>query len=797
MCVRRAGHPVSGRKLHILFPRSAATAMAKRKAAQVPERPTKAAKSASVEVVQNMLASGTDSGVNANYNSMISSAITTVMSHPIFETLACAPALGIDEGGFKEAYNDSARKRAMKNDNKYEASCNFLMCSMFWSVDKNVPRSLGRVRRFGASLFPDGRAPGLSTVLVVVLDSKDKDPMLSYGANKLISPLEVPHALWLRAEEQIESGASEETLRSYVTCFRSVSLRFDVFTCYTKTIFEAVFLRDQFVKTDTELERTVCQRIHEVLVVKAELEKAANKKLSIKGVQEQYEKNVNLRLGVQVVTDSFIEQAITVYNKLLSVPACSEIISKFEDAHGTHHSLNNITTLSGLVYRVGRGCADQSRGAERLHHVLAQLQDEVSHGVRPATQMSKEWLLGKAKDGKGHVDVCLRKLDMSNALLGRFREMGISNNAMEKMQRLMECHAKYREMCGSEFRRVDQSWMGALSTADQHAVVLMIKVKYSNDQDSTLLATLGSQSASEFLDDGPFVDDIKEIQSLLTDANDKRPELPPTEPEEGKIISAEPMTKDNVWEHLVPNEETKVESAEESDPQNRTLIDELAEYRRYAVNVTARYVSTVTEPASATAFADYLRASPTGTLRGNTDGKGFIVVNYDSKQTGETKTNPSIRVPGVMENGHLQKLVGGVLLSRVAKGDVPTDLDEGDAFLLWDGGKHGNEAALLAGFKRADNNKKMDISKLCLYIQFSESSFVARRERVRAGPAQWNCMEFTYLVTKCIPQFNGDARLHYDGTNRGNCIGPVHLPPHSELACVTVKEKKDVGQSSL
>lgn len=193
--------------------------------------------------------------INASYNARIADAITTVLSCPVFESLMSEDALTISDGGFKAAYKTADCKVAMKNEGKYEASTNLLVCNMFWAPDGNVPRSLERLRRLANALFPPGCPPVLSHPIVVALDTPDADPMQLMGNNKVISPIEILHALWLRAEDMVESGADEATLRSFHNCFRSATITFRV---VTKDVhFEAVNIRDQFVAISAEIERTV------------------------------------------------------------------------------------------------------------------------------------------------------------------------------------------------------------------------------------------------------------------------------------------------------------------------------------------------------------------------------------------------------------------------------------------------------------------------------------------------------------------------------------------------------------
>ena len=233
----------------------------------------KQAKSAIKADVKRMLDTASDepNHINALYNGRIAESITAVLSHPKFESMSSEAPLGIGDGGFKAVYSDDDRKQAMNTNGMYEASCNLAWCNMFWSPDINVPRHVNRVRRLGDALFPDGRPPVLSYPLVVALESKGTEPMTLRGSIRIVSPIEIVHSLWLKTEAAIHSGAGDAVLDGFLKCFRSATLRFQVFPNMKSLHFESVNIRDQFVSTAAEIERTVCQRIHEVLDFKAQL----------------------------------------------------------------------------------------------------------------------------------------------------------------------------------------------------------------------------------------------------------------------------------------------------------------------------------------------------------------------------------------------------------------------------------------------------------------------------------------------------------------------------------------------
>ena len=120
----------------------------------------------------------------------------------------------------------------------------------------------------------------------------------------------------------------------------------------------------------------------------------------------------------------------------------------------------------------------------------------------------------------------------------------------------------------------------------------------------------------------------------------------------------------------------------DADPENK-----FAEFKRRARNLTQQYVFTIDAPASSGSLAHSLRNCAAGKVPGNNSATkaGYVAIVFDSKFTGETVTHPHIRIPGLREN-LLPTLLGGVLQSRVAPGEVVTELDQGDVFLLFDGG---------------------------------------------------------------------------------------------------------------
>lgn len=299
---------------------------------------------------------------------------------------------------------------------------------------------------------------------------------------------------------------------------------------------------------------------------------------------------------------------------------------------------------------------------------------------------------------------------------------------------------------------------------------------------------------------------LEEIKNAISDMEDKVKSTRVAVPEAdanakgGAAAVVTALTRETVWVELSKARASKPDAAaetqDEAQPGPSTAhpdfekIDpdgKLEGFQNMAKNLVARYVRTILEPQSSAAMAQALSDSPVGQVRGNTaERPGYVCIIYDCKLSGETATHPHLRVPGLRDN--LSKLVGGVLLSRVPSGATVTEIDGGDCYLLFDGFKHGNEAALHAPFKTV-GGKALPYKKTAMYVQYDEDSVSKRKSLVRGG---LDCLEFMHVVSAGQLHTTGidRPRLHYAGTTRSNVIGPVAVQPHDQMTRTTFANKK-------
>ena len=216
--------------------------------------------------------------------------------------------------------------------------------------------------------------------------------------------------------------------------------------------------------------------------------------------------------------------------------------------------------------------------------------------------------------------------------------------------------------------------------------------------------------------------------------------------------------------------------------QEPETVDKLKHFRNYAKTLMKTHVKFIVEPSSETDLAKQIAASAAGQVRGDASQGKYCGIVYDVRMSGETITCPNHRIPS-FRNCHFKKLALSTIRSKGA-----TEINEGDLFLVFDGGKHGNETAMLNCF--SDESGNLAKEKRSVYICYTESSICERYKKQGTGAVQ---QEDTMLcITRNQINLNGRARKHFSGSNRGSFIGPLSFDSYKSDSVwkLSAKDKK-------
>ncbi len=206
----------------------------------------------------------------------------------------------------------------------------------------------------------------------------------------------------------------------------------------------------------------------------------------------------------------------------------------------------------------------------------------------------------------------------------------------------------------------------------------------------------------------------------------------------------------------------------------------LPRWLKYAETVVRERVTLIVE-GSETALVTALAEAPVATYAAT--GNNSVIVLYDVKQAGESMSRPAFRPPS-LRRAHVRKLVGAILQARSKRQAIL----ENDVFVMMDAGKHGNENELLGSFLN-DQGKLLPREKRTIYMNYLEQSIADRRERSRGN---LDVMEFTHFVTSKVLCLEDRKHLHYTGSLRSNCLGPVALPDYDALWMLPFGHKKSL-----
>ena len=154
--------------------------------------------------------------------------------------------------------------------------------------------------------------------------------------------------------------------------------------------------------------------------------------------------------------------------------------------------------------------------------------------------------------------------------------------------------------------------------------------------------------------------------------------------------------------------------------------DSLQVLERLAKQKVADHVQLVVECSSASAMSKVLADSYVGSLRGDDKGRAMLV--YDNETAGEALTTPRLRLPPFKQE-RLKKMVTAVNMTRAGGG---AELDEGDLWVLFDGGLAGNRTLMLNQFVNQEG-KALSKAVKTLHLHYSEAAMELRYCRVKEG----------------------------------------------------------------
>ena len=214
--------------------------------------------------------------------------------------------------------------------------------------------------------------------------------------------------------------------------------------------------------------RSTCQRVFELLAFKARKE-AVTGKMSAKELAANWRANV-VQSGSRFsepVTDSFVDTAFKVHERLLGVPNLRMIVLQVDEAYGKGSPFNSLSVLEKFAIKC--------KTPDMLEWALACLADQLASGAASPGDFSVRALVGKGTGGgnRGVLDLFIAKKDCLDYITGTFLSEHPFGVAFTVLARSFKTHGDFRAKCGSCGDNTDLSWMGTLQDSGRTVIDIL------------------------------------------------------------------------------------------------------------------------------------------------------------------------------------------------------------------------------------------------------------------------------------------------------------------------------------
>ena len=292
-------------------------------------------------------------GPNRDYLSEVQDDINTILNCRAFKDIAQAEPMPIREDaecGIQEPFHPGQCATALRSRGTYISGFNFFWLDLVRSVTPGIPLSRERVRELAAWMFREGPVP-IKKALGVVVSNADFPVLAHKGSLLMITPEERAHAILMKVASDIRDNGAKLS-QEWKKVLLSVPVYIDVIPKEEKVQWEAFNARQAILQEHWTMARTAQQQCYEVVSVKNSLQKDLGRQPSKKEISDKFRQNAKMAAGNKDdFSENFVKDALNVYDKVLCIPALSQILVDQEKRDGQHALWNHMGKLSVLALK--------------------------------------------------------------------------------------------------------------------------------------------------------------------------------------------------------------------------------------------------------------------------------------------------------------------------------------------------------------------------------------------------------------------------------------------------------------
>ena len=482
---------------------------------------------------------------------------------------------------------------------------------------------------------------------------------------------------------------------------------------------------------------------------------------------------------------SFIDCALTINKRVLTIPACAELLRAMDDVYGTRGPFDSVFKIQVIINR--------SKTPSAIAWVLECVVDQLR------MQQLEVGDFNTRKLDSLHCPVAMLKYQFHEYFLTTFIDkhpFALADKA--KLRSVFADHQSIRTNLTARPGETDVeiAWRSKLAPSsnmvceliegicfgDAHDASLRTGVKYHKSVEDVLDYNLVKEEVAAILDT------LQKEQHALAGANPlpgaAGTEQDPAKQEQAAADKANAETEKHLYNNMQ-------ESIDKLDDEAKAL------WTAQADKLCRQYTRVVVHPQTEKQLVQDIGSSDLGTARG--DGSGTTLLHFDVKLSAESITAPRLRIAPFQEKVY-EKVVAAIKEAR----DCTGKLIVGDCVLLIDGGKPGDARHLKRPWMPVSEDDEDDdddddvedgtnkdapgranLSEVCLHM---EEASLRKRRRLTRNTASLKQTESMYVLTSGALSLPERASLHYSGTNKGTVLGPIVMGDLENDWSMTVKD---------
>ncbi len=608
------------------------------------------------------------------------------------------------------------------------------------------------------------------------------------GALLRVSPEEISTAFIMAIARDIKRQDPEEIIQQWKKLMLNTSCRFVRLEDQWKRYWHSLSLRETLDHTYKACVRTCYQRVLEVIRLIDHMKESMHEsKVTAARVEKEYRenlKNMNNESNA-AITINFVDTALTVRNRMLVVPGVQKIIEDMEEKCAQSADMvnpfNSHTRLQAMIDKTGEKTKDLLWCCEAL--TVRCLEGDIS-------TISANDIRGHAgTSNRGLLDVFLMKRSLREEIVAKGKDM-FNAEGRKWIETVVSHHIESFMTWNAQEKSNDLGWRANRKPSEIMWLNVLIAVVFKQDYDTTIKGCMKSgESPAEMLRSGlaPAWDPIQEKRSAGKTEEDSRIPVDAVSDADADEEKKDSETLGDgeqgvpPLQFVMPNTESseggagKLVKLSELDEESQGVVNNIVKDARLQLRAT---VCLLPQDSSKDALREQLSRATALVDSSNTSAIGYVGIFFDPKRSGEPQYRPYLRTAAIREDTYTSIIK--VILNRHS---VTTDeIGERDVYFLMDGNKPGASSDLLNIFSGKDKSVKP-----CTIFK-DEESMLDRYGKVQ-GIGTVRLDEGLFIVSQKRLLCPRTQFRNFNGSNAGNIIGPVVMPPLEKLWELTWQRK--------